>query len=366
MDIHPCRPEEFDALRNFWDERRAFEERSKSFVEQAGNLRRKTFGNPFTQSGGVSWLAWKDGRAVAHLGVVPCPAYHFGRRIESNWWCDFYAVTESVTDSSPQSAAGLLALRVAAMRQGHALIGTPGMESRVVQLYKSLRCDYWGAVPFFYQIFNGRKFLRNLSLFRRGPWSTRAATAASHLWIPGKLLELRHQRRRAGRPRMRVETWSRFPSQADRLWEKVVEQYPLIFDRSARYLNWRYHSAIYERLGIFQEGRLAGWTVCKATQMHENPYFGDLKVGTLVDLLVDPDDAADVETVIDAARKRLRERGVDLIVANLSDHRLTRAAKRLGFAAGPSNYHFFTRHLPKLHLHECHLTRGDSDGDNRL
>lgn|GEM_PF-5047149 len=352
IDIHRCRPEEFGALQSLGSEHQ--------------ELQRRTFENPFAGAEGTSWVAWKDGRAVAHLGVVPCPAYHHGRKIESNWWCDFYAAAGGGAGHSAQSAAGLLALKVASLRQGHALIGTPGMQSRVVQLYKSLRCDYWGAVPFFYQIINGRKFLRNLSLFRRAPWSARAATVASHLWVPGKLLELRHQRRRAGRPRMRVETWSQFPSQADALWGKVVRRYPLIFDRSARYLNWRYHSAIYERLGIFQDARFIGWAVCKATQMHENPHFGDLKVGTLVDLLVNPDDAAEVETVIDAARKRLRERGVDLIVTNLSDHRLTRAAKRLGFAAGPSNYHFFTRHLPKLKLHECHLTRGDSDGDNRL
>jgi hypothetical protein len=366
MDIRRCRPEEFDALRSFRGERRSFEEVGENSEEYARELRRKTFENPFAQREGTSWLAWNDGRAVAHLGVIPCPAYHLGRKIESNWWCDFYALSDSGTGFSPQTAAGLLALRVAGMSQGHALVGTPGIESRVVQLYKSLGCDYWGAVPFFYQVINGRNFLRNLPLLRRGAWSASAATAASHLWVPGKLLELRHQRRRARRRRMRVEAWSRFPSPADLLWEKVVERYPLIFERSARYLDWRYHSAIYERLGIFEQDRFAGWAVCKATRMHGNPYFGDLKVGTLVDLLVDPDDASDGEAVMGAACERLRDLRVDLMVTNLSDGRLARTAKRLGFAAGPSNYHVFTRHLPKLELHECHLTRGDSDGDHRL
>ncbi|HEV2495906.1 MAG TPA: hypothetical protein VG204_22980 [Terriglobia bacterium] len=194
----------------------------------------------------------------------------------------------------------------------------------------------------------------------------RPATAASHLWVPGKLLELRHRRRRLRPSQPHVEMWSQFPSQADLLWERVFRRYPLIFERSTRHLNWRYHGAGYERLGIFEKDRLVGWTICKATQMHGNPYFGDLKVGTLVDLLVDPDSASDVEAVIGAARKRLSELRVDLIVTNLSDGRLAQAATRLGFAVGPSNYHFFTRNLPKLKLHECHLTRGDSDGDNRL
>jgi hypothetical protein len=367
IEIRRCRPEEFDALSGFWNERQALRGPSDSSQECIRELRRRTFENPIAQAAGTSWIAWEDGEAVAHLGVVPCPAYHLGRKIESNWWCDFYAAPDSGARCSPQSAAGLLVLKVASIRQGHALIGTPGIESRVVQLYKSLRCDYWGAVPFFYQVINGWKFLRNLPLLRRGPstWTAKAANAASYLWAPGKLLELRHRRRASPRP-MRVEIWSRFPSQADRLWQKVVKQYPLIFERSARHLNWRYHSAIYERLGIFHENRLAGWAVGKATQMHGNPYFGDLKVGTLVDLLVHPDDALDVEAVMGAACERLRELGVDLIVTNLSDGRLTRAARRLGFAAGPSNYHFYTRNLPKLKLHECHLTRGDSDGDSRL
>lgn len=364
IHIRRCRPEEFDVLRGFWNERRGRE--GPNAHASVPELRRKIYENPFAGAEGTSWVAWQDGRAVAHLGVVPCPAYHFGRRIESSWWCDFYAAPGSATDSSPQSAGGLLALKVASLRQGHGLLGTPGIDSRVVQLYQGLGCEYWGAVPFFYQVVNGPRLLRELPLLKRGPWTAKAAGAASYLWAPGKLLELRHRRRRALPRAMRVNLWREFPPEADRLWEKVVKQYPLIFERSVRQLNWRYHGAAYQRLGIYQEERLAGWAVCKATPMHGSSYFGDLKVGTLVDLLVDPDDASDVEAVMGAACDRLRELGVDLIVTNLSEAHLTRAARRLGFATGPSNYHFFTRNLPRLKLHECHLTRGDSDGDNRL
>lgn len=364
MDVHRCRPEEFAALRDFWGLYRAAEGPRGISDDEAEELRRKTFGNPLSQGEGTSWLAWEEDRPVAHLGVTPCPAYYYGQKLDSGWWSNFYAFPGARV-SSPGSAAAALALRVVVLPQGHALVGTPGIESRVVKLYQRLRYDYWGAVPFLYFVVDGTKVLRNLFIFKRNELLAKVIAAASRLYLPGKLLTLRHWRRSQASA-FCVETWTRFPSAADSLWGKVFRRYALIFERSTGYLNWRYHSPCYERLGVFREDRLVGWAVCKVSQMKGNPYFGNLKVGTLVDLLVDPDEASDVEAVFCAARGKLLARRADLLVMNLSDRRLRRAARRLGFAAGPSNYHFFTRNLPRLELGQCHVTRGDSDGDSRL
>jgi hypothetical protein len=163
-----------------------------------------------------------------------------------------------------------------------------------------------------------------------------------------------------------VETWRTFPPEADQIWNAVVPHYPLVFDRSREYLNWRFVDPRYLRLGVSQGERLLGWVVCKTTPMRDNRYFGNMTVGTIVDLLVDPTRREEIQSVLSVGLRSLVESGADLIVMNLSEQRLVREVRRLGFAAGPSNFHFFTKNLPKLVLEECHLTRGDSDGDAHL
>lgn len=365
MDIHRCRVQEFDALRNFWFLHRTGAGLEQPSPEEVQRLHHETFENPFAKREGTSWLAWEQNRPVAHLRESPCPAYYHGQRLESGWWQGFYALHDSHA-ASRRNAAALLALKVAGQRHGHAMLGTPGVESRVFKLYQRMHFDYWGAVPFFYFVVDGAKLLRNLFTFKRTRLLAEVANAASYLYVPGKLLALRHWRLRPSVSLFRVDAWQRFPSDADLVWKNVLRQHPLIFERSTQYLNWRYFGPCYERLGVFFENRMLGWVVCKTSQMKGNKYFGNLKVGTIIDLLVDPDNANDVQAILCAGLDRLVSRGADLIVTNLSDRRLARAACRLGFAAGPSNFHFFTKNLPKLDIEECHLTRGDSDGDGRL
>jgi hypothetical protein len=365
MDIHRCRPEEFDALQNFWSTHWAASREGGSCSRDIQELRRKTFENPLADGQATAWLAWEQGRPVAHLGEILCPAYFEARKFESGWWSDFYALPGS-DGLRPGNAAALLLLRVAEMQHGHALLGTPGLESRAAELYRALHFDYWGTVPFLYLVVDGAKLLRNLSMFRRNRFMANAAWAASYLYVPGKLLSLRHWRGRPSRSHLRVEIWQNFPSEADCLWNNVHSRFPLIFERSTPYLNWRYFGSRYERFGIFFGDRMIGWAVCKTTQMKDNKYFGDLRVGTMVDLLVNPNNRKDVQATLRAVLDRLLAQGAELVLTNLSDRRLVREARKVGFAAAPSNFHFFTRNLPKLAIGECHLTRGDSDGDGRL
>jgi hypothetical protein len=122
----------------------------------------------------------------------------------------------------------------------------------------------------------------------------------------------------------------------------------------------------YERLGLYCKAQLLGWVVCKMKQMHGNKYFGNMRVGTVVDLLTDPDGKGNAAKLLSIAVQRMCSEGAHLIVANFSHQCFEAAATGVGFLQGSSNYHFITRNMRRVPLKECHLTRGDSDGDMNL
>ena len=373
VKIQRCGKEEVGAIEHFWslyraksgiEELRIDEHERPRYgrVEWLGSNPAWELANPFANGEGSSWLAWSEGQPVAHLSRSLCPAYHEGHRIDSGWWRDFFTVSDSVSGY----AAAALALTVARIDRGHAGLGTPGPDSRAAKLLLALQFDYWGTVPFFYVVIDGARLLRNLFVFRRSQFRTSVANIASHLYFPGKLIALRHRRRPALVSPVRVELWHAFPADADCLWDRVLKRFSFLFDRSTPFLNWRYAEARYTKCGVFADDQLIGWVIWKLTAMNSNWYFGNLTVGTVVDLLVDPDHPREIRTVLRVALEALKQRGADLVVTNLSDWRLIKAASEVGFISGPSNYHFFTKNLPTLKLEDCHLTRGDSDGDARL
>ena len=113
-----------------------------------------------------------------------------------------------------------------------------------------------------------------------------------------------------------------------------------------------------------------GWSVSLATEFHGDRYFGDLKVGTIVDGFARPEDAA---TVLYHADHHLARLGVDLIVSNQAHRDWGNALSRLGYRPGPTNFYFAA--APSLleilgplaaALPRMHLNRGDGDGPIHL
>src|SRR5205085_292365 len=99
-------------------------------------------------------------------------------------------------------------------------------------------------------------------------------------------------------------------------------------------------------------------------------YFGNMRVGSVVDVLAAPEDAP---KVIAAATQVLDDRGPDLLLSNQSHPAWISALKSAGFIEGPSNYIFATSGpLTELLVKfdpagaEIHLARGDGDGPIHL
>ncbi|AKF07174.1 hypothetical protein [Sandaracinus amylolyticus] len=146
-----------------------------------------------------------------------------------------------------------------------------------------------------------------------------------------------------GRPRRKpqvdVVEIDSFGSWADELWHRVKDEYAALAVRDAASLNllmppgWTSPEwSPQTRLRVDRGGRTIGWIAVSARQMRDDPRFGELHVGTLVDYFAHPDDAADV---VSAGLDHLKARGVDIVIANQSHPAWLRALEEQGFVLVP-------------------------------
>lgn len=231
----------------------------------------------------------------------------------------------------------------------------------------------YAAVPFLFCPLRATRVLLGLEYLKSRPRLHWASCLAAYCGMGIGLSGFTALRRRLagsygqGSPEQAFDDW------ADRVFARSVGAYGGLARRDATTLNILYppEDRRFTRLRVrcpgTQEDR--GWVVVIDTPMRNHPYFGDLRVGTLVDGLAQP---ADVSAVVATGLRYLVDRGVDLVVANWSHRTWVRASWRLGFLPGPSNYYFSTAPgtSPLLStacpLADIHLTRGDCDGPEHL
>jgi hypothetical protein len=102
------------------------------------------------------------------------------------------------------------------------------------------------------------------------------------------------------------------------------------------------------------------------TQMSDHRQFGNMRVGSIVDCLALPEDAA---SVLSCATEFLQRRGVDIIVTNQASTEWCSALAANGYLKGPSN--FVLALSPQLahrlaplekYASHIHMNRGDGEG----
>jgi hypothetical protein len=232
-------------------------------------------------------------------------------------------------------------------------------------------------VPFLFKIIRPVRVARGLRAVRGT--SMRRAVSDVAAWTGAASVGIRMLQARLGSsrrtPNLQATAVEDFDECADQLWTRHGQahrlaawrdraalelMYPVYSAGSRKYLKWVSRSP---------EGAV-GWVVALDTQMSDHKYFGDLRVGTIVDAFGDPSHAAPLISQVSGA---LAARGVDLIVSNQTSRTWVAALRRAGFSSGPSNYLFaaspsLVKELGSLpdSLSTLHLTRGDGDGPINL
>ncbi len=257
-----------------------------------------------------------DGVVRGGYALKPQPWWVRGREhIVTDWQGPF---SEAAVD--PKFAVlGLRMMRD--MLQKQPLLyswGHGGNEQPLVQMLERMG---WlmHPTPFCLRILRPFAFLRrNRQLRDRRVlrWLCDAAAFTGAGYVGLRALHWWRRRMDAGLARAEGRVVERFESWADELWERCRDRYLAIAERTAAAMNRLAPVGEWppvERLRVEIDGHVIGWALLMDTHMQDDPRFGTLRVGSIVDCLAIPEHAPGV---VAAATRRLRQRGVDIIVSN--------------------------------------------------
>jgi hypothetical protein len=267
---------------------------------------------------------------------------------------------------------GVLLLRHALLQQPLLFaVGIGGMEEALAKL---LRAVGWTVYPvsFYFKIIHPNEFLQNIRYLRRGPAQCFMLDLLRHTGIGAtgvSLLQLRFEKDDSS---VQADSVAEFGAWADALWGECSNKYSFIAVRDSRTLGILYPPTDprFLRLRVSRDGKTIGWAMLMDTQMSEHKYFGNMRVGSLVDCLSLPEDSL---AVTRAGTHFLQERGVTVIVSNQASSSWCSALAGSGFLKGPSNYILamskkLVEKLQPIELfrRDIHINRGDGDGPINL
>jgi hypothetical protein len=195
------------------------------------------------------------------------------------------------------------------------------------------------AVPFYVRINHPARVLRQVTPLRRGRGRRLLADVAAGTgvgWLGIKAVQL--ARTRSAARGVSVEEVKGFGDWADDLWQRSRARYTMIGSRDSATLNVLYPSwGSFICVKVTRGAQVLGWAVALDTQMRGSRYFGDMRVGSLVDCLARPEEAP---AIVQSVTRLLEARGVDLVLSNQSHAAWRDALKSAGFLGAPSNFIF--------------------------
>jgi hypothetical protein len=251
-------------------------------------------------------------------------------------------------------------------------LGMGGLDRPLPRMLKAMG---WALseVPFYFRVNHAARFLRQIAPLRKT--AARRVLLNLAAWSGAGWAGVRaFQLLRAGRATwaLAAEAVPGFGGWADELWEQCRAHYPFIAVRDGATLEALYPAGAprFIRLKVTGGDGVLGWAVVLDTAMLGDSYFGDMRVGSIVDCLALPENAF---AVVYAARRELERRGVDLIVSNQAHPRWSQALHDAGFLQGPSNFVFGASKALAAKLgpvtggaSALFLNRGDGDGPIHL
>ena len=160
-------------------------------------------------------------------------------------------------------------------------------------------------------------------------------------------------------------------TEVDHLWEKMRRKVKAGQVRDGRFLHWRYRRREpheYRLVTARRQGTLVAIAAVRLVEGEGDPRLRGLRVGTLSDLLFDPEqDGAGLAALAGAERLALRL-GADALLCGATHPDMLRLLVRRGYLRIPGNVHVMVRDatgqrpLPQR-LDQWWVTRGDGEAD---
>jgi len=268
---------------------------------------------------------------------------------------------------------GMVALQmIRYMQEQRPYLFVVGMGDSGNPLPRVLRASGWDvfAVPFLFRVENAGRVLRELVPLRRTAAKRLAASVAAFTgagWVGSRALRVRSIATMVDSRRYTIEPIDKWGVWTDPLWQQFRSNCSFTVVRDSSTLDAIYPLGSGRVLAwvVKRQGQPIGWAAGLNTQMQNGKYFGNLRVGTILDCVASPEAAA---AVVWLTASMLARAGADVVVTN-QQHRMWRKAfGEAGFMEWPSNY---LLGISKRLTAECdrnggrdaiHITRGDGDG----
>ncbi len=155
------------------------------------------------------------------------------------------------------------------------------------------------------------------------------------------------------------------PEFLDNITTDMRAKLPAMFDRSPQFCAWRFDAVpdlVYGRAQRIRDGKPVGMVVWRLPQRDE------LSVGTIVDILVDPDDNETIEILVSHALARMSG-SCDTVVAGSSHPSFKAGLARMGFFTMRQHRPTVVSNSPRVlelfeKLNTCvHMSKADHDWD---
>ena len=254
-------------------------------------------------------------------------------------------------------------------------LGMGGYSEPLPQLFKSLNWDL-KKIPFFFKICNPNSFLKNITYLKNTKLksfliSIFLSTGLGWCLIKSismilSLINFRPEKKKI----LSVEEITSFDKGINLVWENAKEYYSFAAVRNSEYLKILYTDQKFIKLKFIEKNKVVGWSVSLCNNLDNHNYFGNMKLGSIVDCLALKGYESDI---IKKTSDILKNKGADLIVSNQSHVFWKKAFKINSFLNGPSNYIFASSKIlseklliNKKQKNHLHLTRGDGDGPINL
>lgn len=211
-----------------------------------------------------------------------------------------------------------------------------GMGSEENPLPRLLKALGWSVrpVPFHFRILNARRCLTELKPLQRKKAMRVASLIAAYSGTGAVALALL-QRGRVPVKGFRLEKANADAPADDAVWAGVEKRISFGIVRDSTTMA-SYLGPGAERFRVFRGEALCGWFSMMCASMRDHNYFGNLKVATLIDVMVI--DVADAAFVAALAVQYARSVDCDLVVSNQLHEETRTALRRVGFISYASNY----------------------------
>lgn len=319
-------------------------------------------------------LFLKGEEVIGHVATAPVRLAVRGRLHDASWAVGLVVV--------PEHRNGLVAPMLVKKLNEAVEIGlTLHVEEAALRVFTGVGWRHLGVIPQYVRVLNTRAFVRTfahqghgfLTGRRSRLWQvlTRASgpvSALGSVFFAG--LAVAGAARRLGHVHATVVEEHGFDPSYTELAERVKDKFAAWIFRDEPYLVARYgrKMGVYRLLACRQEGRLVGYGIVKLRQFEGDPRMGDIRMGTVVDCVFDPDELGVLDSLIGSAIALCRRERIDVVFCSASLRALGRHLRRHAFVriGGTLNAAFHDRTCTMeedLPLGSWHLMRGDSDAD---